>query len=131
YVDGREVDVQTVTERAELQNNAWVTFGSSGELEATAGTPLTGGTDGTAMNSDYTDYLSAIELFDFNTMAAPVSDPPLKGVFVSFARRLREDEGKKIQVVLPDYATADYEGVISVKNGVVLADGTTLNNVQA
>lgn len=131
YVDGREVDVQTVAERADLQDNAWVTFGTSGELEATAGTPLTGGTDGTVTNADYTDYLEAIELFDFNTMAAPVTDPTLKGVFVSFARRMREDEGKKIQVVLPDYATADYEGVISVKNGVVLSDGTALNNVQA
>src|SRR5690606_31197722 len=131
YVDGREVDVQTVASRAELQDNAWVTFGSSGTLEATAGVNLTGGTDGTVTNADYTDYLAAIELFDFNTMAAPVTDPTLKGVFVAFARRMREDEGKKIQVVLPDYATADYEGVISVKNGVVLSDGTTLNNVQA
>src|SRR5690606_27594180 len=90
-----------------------------------------GGTDGTATNSDYTDYLAAIELFDFNTMAAPVTDPTLKGVFVAFVRRMREDEGKKVQVVLPDYAIADYEGVISVKNGVVLSDGTVLNNVQA
>lgn len=131
YVDGREVDVQTVASRAELQDNAWVTFGASGTLEATAGVNLTGGTDGTVTNADYTDYLEDIELFDFNTMAAPVTDPTLKGVFVAFARRMREDEGKKIQVVLPDYPTADYEGVISVKNGVVLADGTTLNNVQA
>src|SRR5690606_23280447 len=73
----------------------------------------------------------AIELHDFNTMAAPVDDETLKSVFVAFVKRMREDEGKKIQVVLPDYATADYEGVISVKNGVVLADGTVLNNVQA
>jgi len=131
YVDGREVDVQTVAELVELQDNAWVTFGTTGTLEATAGTPLTGGTDGTVTNSDYTDYLSAIELFDFNTMAAPINDPTLKGVFASFVRRLREDEGKKIQVVLPDYANADYEGVISVKNGVVLEDGTVLDNVQA
>src|SRR5690606_34251968 len=45
YVDGREVDVQTVASRAELQDNAWVTFGSSGELETTAGVNLTGGSD--------------------------------------------------------------------------------------
>src|SRR5690606_24370426 len=79
----------------------------------------------------YTDYLEAIELHDFNTMAAPIEDETLKGIFTSFVRRLREDEGKKIQVVLPDYPNADYEGVISVKNGVVLEDGTTLNNMQA
>ena len=130
-VDGREVDIQTVSVIEELQENAWVTFSGTGAPEPTAGVNLAGGTDGSVTNADYTDYLEVIELHNFNTMAAPVDDETLKGVFVSFVRRLREDEGKKIQVVLPDYATADYEGVISVKNGVVLSDGTTLNNVQA
>lgn len=130
-VDGREVDLQTVSSIEELQENAWVKFSGTGVPEPTAGVNLAGGTDGEVTNADYTDYLAAIELHDFNTMAAPINDPMLKGVFASFVRRLREDEGKKIQVVLPDYANADYEGVISVKNGVVLADGTVLNNVQA
>lgn len=130
-VDGREVDLQTVSVIEELEDNAWVTFSGTGAPEPTAGVNLAGGTDGSVTNADYTDYLEIIELHDFNTMAAPIDDETLKGVFVSFVRRLRENEGKKIQVVLPDYATADYEGVISVKNGVVLSDGTTLNNVQA
>src|SRR5690606_33375533 len=87
---------------------------------------------GEATNADYMDYLEAIELHEFNTMAAPIEGgETLKGVFVSFVRRLREEEGKKIQVVLPNYPIADYEGVISVKNGVVLSDGTVVNNVQA
>src|SRR5690606_14189912 len=130
-VDGREVDLQTVSSIESLQENAWVTFSGTGTPEQTAGTNLSGGTDGEVTNADYTDYLSAIELHDFQTIAAPVSDETLKGVFVSFAKRMREDEGKKIQVVLPDYPNADYEGVISVKNGVVLEDGTTVNNIQA
>lgn len=130
-VDGREVDLQTVSTIDELQGNAWVTFSGTGAPEPTAGVNLTGGTDGSVTNADYTDYLEAIELYDFNTMAAPVDDETLKGVFVSFIQRLREDEGKKVQVVLPDYAGADYEGVISVKNGVVMEDGVKLNNVQA
>lgn len=130
-VDGREVDSQTVATIDELEDNAWVTFSGSGAPEPTAGINLTGGTDGSVTNADYMAYLEAIELYDFNTMAAPIEDETLKGVFVSFVRRLREDEGKKIQVVLPDYANADYEGVISVKNGVVLEDGTVLDNVQA
>lgn len=130
-VDGREVDLQTISSIEELQENAWVTFSGTGTPEATAGTNLSGGTDGTVTNADYTDYLAVAELQNFQTMAAPISDETLKDVFVSFVRRMREDEGKKIQVVLPDYPNADYEGVISVKNGVVLADGTILNNVQA
>src|SRR5690606_16058772 len=125
--DGREVDLQTVSSIEELEENAWVTFSGAGAPEPTAGVNLAGGTDGEATNADYMDYLEAIELYDFNTMAAPVDGETLKGVFVSFVRRLREEEGKKIQVVLPNYPIADYEGVISVKNGVVLSDGTVLN----
>lgn len=130
-VEGREVDVQTVSTIGELRENAWVTFSGTGTLTETAGVNLAGGTDGEVTNADYMDYLAAIELYDFQTMAAPVTDETLKAVFVSFVQRLRETEGKKIQVVLPDYPDADYEGVISVKNGVVLADGTTIDKVKA
>src|SRR5690606_3693571 len=115
----------------ELEENAWVTFSGTGAPEPTAGINLTGGTDGSVTNADHMNYLEAIELYDFNTMAAPVDGETLKGMFVSFVKRMREEEGKKIQVVLPDYPNADYEGVISVKNGVVLEDGTTVNNIQA
>lgn len=130
-VEGREVDVQTVSTIGELRENAWVTFSGTGTLTETAGVNLAGGTDGEVTNADYTDYLAAIELHDFQTMAAPVTDETLKGIFVSFVRRLRETEGKKIQVVLPDYPSADYEGVISVKNGVILVDRTVIDKVKA
>ncbi len=130
-VEGREVDVQTVSTIGELRENAWVTFSGTGTLTETAGVNLAGGTDGEVTNADYMDYLAAIELHDFQTMAAPVTDETLKGIFVSFVRRLRETEGKKIQVVLPDYPSADYEGIISVKNGVILADGTVIDKVKA
>src|SRR5690606_14706077 len=105
-VDGREVDMQTVSTIEELQENAWVTFSGTGTPEPTAGVNLAGGTDGSVTNADYMNYLEAIELYDFNTMAAPVDGETLKGMFASFVRRLREDEGKKIQVVLPDYPNA-------------------------
>lgn len=130
-VDGWEVDTQTVSAIEDLKGNAWVTFSGTGTLEATVGVKLTGGDDGEVTNADYMDYLAAIELHDFQTMAAPVTDETLKGIFVSFVRRLRETEGKKIQVVLPDYPSADYEGVISVKNGVILVDRTVIDKVKA
>jgi len=130
-VDGREVDSQTVSAIEELQPNAWVEFSGTGAPTATVGTPLTGGADGEVTAQDYLDYLEAIEAHDFNTIGLTATDTTTKGVFVSFAKRLREDEGKKIQVVVENYPTADYEGVISVKNGVVLADGTTLTAAQA
>lgn len=130
-VDGTEVDLQTVGAIDDLQGNDWVDFSGSGSFTASAGTPLTGGDDGAATAQDYLDYLAAIEVHDFHTIGLTATDNMTKDVFVAFAKRQREDEGNKIQVVLENYPSADYEGVISVKNGVVLADGTTLTAAQA
>lgn len=130
-VDGAEVDTQIAATIAELKANDWVVFSGTGALTETAGAPLTGGADGTITNQDYVDYLAAVEIFDFNTLALPTTDNALKEILVSFCNRLRNDEGKKIQVVLENYPQANHEGVISVKNGVVLADGTVLTAAQA
>ncbi|EHQ92141.1 phage tail sheath family protein [Desulfosporosinus youngiae] len=130
-VDGVEQDMQTVANIAGLIANDWVIFSGTGALAETAGAPLTGGADGTVTNQAYIDYLAAVEIFDFNTLALPSTDNTLKATFTAFCKRLRDDEGKKIQVVLENYPIADYEGVISVKNGVVLSNGTTLTAAQA
>lgn len=130
-VDGTEMDKQIVTNIAGLAANDWVIFSGSGSLTETAGVPLVNGADGTITNQAYVDYLAAVEIYDFNTMALPSTDDTLKAMFQAFCKRLRDDEGKKIQVVLENYPLADYEGVISVKNGVILIDGTTLTAAQA
>lgn len=131
-VDGAEVDYQAAVQNVEdLEDNNWVTWSGSGPLTPSAGIPLTGGSDGEVTAQDYLDYLEAIEVHDFQTIGLTATDATTKGVFVSFAKRMREDEGKKIQVVMENYPIADYEGVISVKNGVVLADSMTLTAAQA
>lgn len=130
-VDGDEMDSQTAPNIDSLVDNVWVDFSGTGLLAESAGAPLADGADGVAVNQDYTDYLAAVEIYDFHTMALPSTDETLKGAFTSFCQRLRDVEGRKIQVAVENYTTADYEGVISVKNGVVLADGTTLTAVQA
>lgn len=130
-VDGREVDSQTVGTVEELKANAWVEFSGSGALETTAGTPLTGGADGTVTNQDHMDYLATMEAYEWHTMALPSDDATLKPIYAAYVRRLREDEGKYVQVVLANYPEADYEGVISVKNGVILSDGTVIDAVKA
>ncbi|GIO42474.1 phage tail sheath family protein [Paenibacillus apis] len=130
-VSGVEVDVQTVATIAELTDNGWVTWSGTGDLTATAGVNLAGGTNGTATNADHTSFLAALELQDFNTVGLAADDATLKPLYTAFVRRLREDEGKKVQAVVTNYPVADYEGVISVKNGVVLSDGTTITAAQA
>lgn len=130
-VSGVVVDSQTVTAISELAANGWVTWSGTGDLTATAGVNLTGGTDGAVTNADHTAFLTALELLDFNTVGLTVDDATLKPLYTAFVRRLRDNEGKKVQAVVANYPAADYEGVISVKNGVVLSDGTTLTAAQA
>lgn len=130
-LDGREMDKQTVSDISSLVANDWVTFSGTGALSPSAGAPLVNGADGTVTNQDHMDFLASAELHDFHTIALPFDDSTLKSVYTAFVRRLREDEGKKVQAVLSNYSGADYDGVISVKNGVVLSDGKTLSAAQA
>lgn len=124
------VDRQTVTDVAVLTPNRWVVYSGNGVPTVTAGLALEGGTDGAVTNQDHVDYLADVELQEFNTLALVSTDAALKNLYTAFVKRLRETEGVKVQVALEN-AMADYEGVISVKNGVLLSDGTTLTAAQA
>ena len=115
-LDGKEVDIQKVSEASELVNNPYLDFIPAAELSVTAGSPLSGGTDKAPSDEDYADYLNKIESFGFNVMAADVSDDTLKGMFAGFTKRMRDEMGIKFQLVLHDYSKADHMGVISVKN---------------
>ena len=128
---GTIVDEQTAKAIEELQANDFVAFSGTGALAASAGINLAGGTDTAADSQDYLDYFTAIEVYTWNTMGLPIEDTTLKGAAASFIKRLRDQEGKKVQAVLADYAIADHEGIISVKNGVLLADGTVIDKVKA
>lgn len=131
YLDGLDVDVQQAKTIQELVNNDYVVFSGTGALTQSAGIVLTGGTDTEPTSGDYTEYFEKLQLEEFNTIALPVNDTTIKGATVSFVKRMRDNEGKKIQAVLADYPSADYEGILSVKNGVKLADGTIIDKVKA
>lgn len=138
FVSGRVVHQQIVSSVSELKANSWVTFTGAGNVEKTAGTPLIGGTDGTVKGEDHTTYLEATETQHFEVIAYPFSDAGLKISFISFIKRMREEEGKKIQGVIAGTVTegaftniSDYEGIVSVGNGVVLLDGSTLSALDA
>lgn len=89
-------------------------------LEATAGTNLSGGLDYVITNNEYSEFLAALESESFNTLIYDGDDYVTKGLFDSFTKRLRDQEGSKITTVLYNYPIADFEGVISVKNDVNL-----------
>ena len=114
YLGTEMVDTQTVVMAEELADNAFVTFSGTGNLEATAGTYLTGGTTAAATGTGYTDFLAAAEAEDFNVLAYNGEDKTTKKLFVNFTKRMRDEEGVKFVTVLYDHAEADHEGVISV-----------------
>lgn len=125
YLDNVLVDEQIVINIQELKSNDYISFSGTGVVEATPGIALTGGSESVATNSDYVDFLGSVETQIFDTIGFPVDDDSLKVAFVSFIKRLREDEGKKVVGVVNNY-NADYEGITNVTDGVKLIDGTIL-----
>ncbi|GMQ62363.1 phage tail sheath family protein [Vallitalea maricola] len=133
FIGTKLVDIQQgVKTVQDLQDNEFVVFSGSDSLTATAGASLTGGTNGTVASENYTAYREAIEVYYFNTCALyDVTDIGIKDAFKQWIKRLRDDEGNKVVLVAENYSNANYEGIISVKNGVVLEDGTTLEAKKA
>ncbi|HBB28271.1 MAG TPA: phage tail sheath protein [Clostridiales bacterium] len=133
YLDGEIVDEQLASTIGDLQSNDYVVFSgtASTALTASAGIVLTGGTNTDATSANYTTYFASCEVQDFNVIALSTSDATIKGAAATFVKRMIETEGKKIQVVMSSYSTADHEGVISVENGVKLEDGTVIDILTA
>lgn len=110
--------VATITD---LSANTWVDWNESGTLTLTASTPLTGGSNGEVEDVAHQNYLDQAESYTFNAMGCVSSDDTIKKLYAAFCERMRDDVGKKFQVVC-FRNLADYEGVISVKN--TLKDAT-------
>lgn len=134
YLDGTEMDRQTVAKSggaASLKANDYVTFSTPATLTAAAAASLTGGTNGTVNGSAYTAWMNALEVEDFNVLGYPGTDDSVKSLVTAFVKRLRDDEGKYITGVLYQHTSADSIGIISVKNGVKLSDGTVITGDKA
>ncbi|MGQ8948253.1 phage tail sheath family protein [Bacillus altitudinis] len=131
YVGTDIVDKQVVKDVKELKQNKYVQFSGEGEVTITAGVTLSGGKNGVPSVADYTAFLEAAETEYFDVIALPNNtSEQLKVTFVAFVKRLRDDQGRKIQGVLPNYA-ADHEGIINVTSGVLLEDGTEITPAKA
>lgn len=116
YLDLALVDSQTVSNAKELVDNDYIDFKKDAALVATAGANLTGGTNGEITGSDYQAALNAFEAYSFNALGCLATNEEIKGLFVAYTKRLREDAGVKFQCVVHRYETADYEGIVSVEN---------------
>lgn len=118
YYGTVKVDFQTVLTMGALKKNDFVEFVSTATLTLTAGTPLTGGTNGTVQDATYQTFLDKIESYSFNTLGCLSTNDTIRGLFANFTKRMRDEVGVKFQCVLFRYTSPDHEGVISVENNL-------------
>lgn len=117
YLGTKEVDKQTIKEVNELLDNDYVTF-SMENLEVTAGKSLEGGTNGNVSGEAHQNFLDKLESYQVNAIGCTVKDESTSNLYVQYAKRLRDEQGIKFQVVLFNNA-ANYEGVVNIKNTTV------------
>lgn len=124
-VDNDIVDQQTVTAISDLVPNAWVSFAGTGNLTATSGVTLSGGTNGTIAESAYADALTAFEPYYFDILIYDGSNSVTQLAFQKFVERMANENGSYGQLVTANMEKPDSRFVINVNSGVVLKDGTT------
>lgn len=114
------VDTQTVSTAAGLTNNDYVDFDATATLALTAGTPMTGGTNGAAVTGTaWQAALAALESYSFNVLGCLSTDSTIKDLCIAYTKRMRDEVGVKFQVVVYKKDGADTECCISVENALV------------
>lgn len=121
---------EKVTTVESLPDSDWVAFSGTGDLTTTASLSLTGGTTVAPVAQDYTDFLDALENVDFDVAAFPVTDSSLIQAFATKIKYFRNSIGKMVVGVVANFP-ADYEGIINVRNGVLLDSGETITAAEA
>ena len=119
--NGLRQDIQTKLANASaLKDNDFVDWNITEQtvLSVTAGTSLTGGTNGTVTESTaYTPFWAKMKTETFNTMGLLSEDETVKSAFCEFIKDLRENEGVKVQGCVYNKPGYDYEGIISSDQG--------------
>ena len=127
YLNNLEVDNQLVTTASELVKNSYVEFNPDAVLQATAGIPLTGGKDTDVTGENHQNALTAMESYSFNIIGCLSEDETIKKLYATWTKRMVEEVGVNIQLVVHQYSEADHETVISVENETL--DGNVYDNI--
>ena len=128
-LDGQAVDSQVVSAISGLVANDYVEWSGTGTLAVNTGVKLTGGTNGEASLTNYSAFLSALEVQRFDILIYDGTDTSTKQAVCNFVKSQSNDEGIKCQAVVSNFNNPDNECVISVyPQSVTLVDGTVLAN---
>lgn len=127
YLDTQKVFEQKgVSTINELVENDWVTWKNEAVLAVTAGIKLTGGTNGTVNGAAHQKCLDLLESYSFNTLGCTSTDDTIKGLYIAYTKRMRDEVGAKFQLAIYKKA-ADYMGVVNVTSATT--DSTESNAV--
>lgn len=141
YFGTQLVNSQSVAKASELLSNSYVDFAITDAAKADDGAALISAiastitvqlSGGTTVVSDdvLADINRAASTLDYNVITAAGADvdAAIHLMIYNIVHQLRENEGLKVLGVIPttDNLDCDYPGIIDVKNGVVLKDGTVL-----
>jgi hypothetical protein len=126
FVRGTPRDLQRVTTIAELTDNRFVSFTSTGSGAGVL-TPvelaLAGGSNGTQTEEVAAQaFANLLSKSAFHTFAVPWDAATIKGTMSMFSKTQRDDEGRYIQGVVSNYSAADHEGTINVRNRITIED---------
>lgn len=118
--------VDTILQMADIES-AFVEFevlDENAAIPETAGTVLTGGTNGEVNQDLYATFWGLLDTKNFQCLAMYDIDPTIAPLIKDKVEIWRERRGKKVQAVVYDYANADYEGIISVDQGFITSTET-------
>lgn len=117
YLDTTAVDSQSAKTVADLQDTPFVVWERAATLEATAGMPLAGGTNGAVDGAAHKAFLDKSEAYSFHTMGCLSTDKETKALYQNHCIRMRDKAGVKFKLVAHGLA-ADHEGCDNLKNRV-------------
>ena len=125
YLGTTKVDEQIVASAAELYPNDFVEWKAEAELAVTAGAALVGGTNGTSDTTAHQTFLNKVEAYpDVNAIGYMGTEEATKALYVSFAKRMRDEVGIKLQAVVYGHV-GDSIACVNVKNQVNLVPWVT------
>ena len=113
----------------EAIESEWVDFVIDAGQEATAipatsGITLASGTNGTVTSTIATTYFGLIETAQWSCMTISSIDAAFAPLIYAEILKLRDSAGKKVQGVVYNDVSNDYEGIVAVKQGFKTAGDT-------